>query len=425
MLFPTKAAYEKYIAEHPEHEFVVSGKKWDNPLDVTFSFALDGPIGWGEAKTVDGVTTVTYEQNELHAMLDAIAPREVWKDAFRRALAKWAEVANIKFREVEDDGTRLTVPGSYGRIRFFANRKYQYGAIAFAYQPGTAHSEGDVHLNAGMGFGFTSPDGTAYGSGYDLFYTVLHESGHACGLKHSEVGGAVMVPYYQSGVNQLTPDDIAGIQSIYGINPDLPPPPPPPTDSEGTAVFIERDDTTKGNWATKYGADGLNGPSLVGTLPEGVTVTPSGHLSWPWAGQTDDIRALGSGANRVAACWYGGAFTVDVRVGEVLRRTALYFLDWDTTGRRTRVEVLDGLSGAVLDSREIDNFGGGSYLVYDLTGHVKFRLTSLAGANAVVSGFFFGPAGAAPVETWVESARVQGPVRGTERFDLVTMQRQS
>ncbi|HWB99890.1 MAG TPA: matrixin family metalloprotease, partial [Bryobacteraceae bacterium] len=44
---------------------------------------------------------------------------------------------------------------------------------------------------------------------------VLHETGHALGLAHSDQPGAIMYPYYRLGA-VLSDDDIAGIRNLYG-----------------------------------------------------------------------------------------------------------------------------------------------------------------------------------------------------------------
>jgi hypothetical protein len=69
--------------------------------------------------------------------------------------------------------------------------------------------------------GWTWADGPGtFISGIDLQGVACHEYGHALGLGHSGSGGATMFPSISgSGVGQrsIGADDIAGIQSIYGV----------------------------------------------------------------------------------------------------------------------------------------------------------------------------------------------------------------
>jgi hypothetical protein len=55
---------------------------------------------------------------------------------------------------------------------------------------------------------------------YDLQSILTHEAGHFLGLAHSTDTSAVMYAYYHPGSVTLTPDDVAGICTIY---PPLPP----------------------------------------------------------------------------------------------------------------------------------------------------------------------------------------------------------
>src|SRR6185312_7449392 len=66
----------------------------------------------------------------------------------------------------------------------------------------------------------------------------------------------------------------------------------------------------------------------------------------------------------------------------------------DTLVRSERVDAVDPASGAVLDSRTVSNFHTGTYLVWDVSGHIDFRFTVLGGYNAVLSGLFVDPAAA-------------------------------
>ncbi|HLO28019.1 MAG TPA: matrixin family metalloprotease [Anaerolineales bacterium] len=80
----------------------------------------------------------------------------------------------------------------------------------------------------------------------DLLTVAAHEIGHTLGLAHSGDPNALMFPSYSGPHRSLSSDDIAGIQSIYGLAsapapaPEVPPqgatPPPsagPDTDGDG------------------------------------------------------------------------------------------------------------------------------------------------------------------------------------------------
>lgn len=99
-----------------------------------------------------------------------------------------------------------------------------------------------------------------------------------------------------------------------------------------------------------------------------------------------------SSAGREATCWYTfSTLDLDVRFGDrTPRRLGLYFLDYDDLKRSERIDVLNE-GGQVLDSRVISEFRGGRYLIWDVVGPVRFRITPLSGPNAVVNGVFAGP----------------------------------
>ena len=164
--------------------------------------------------------------------------------------------------------------------------------------------------------------------------------------------------------------------------------------SGNSASFVQTDTTTQGNWSGVYGAAGYNVIGSTSSYPSYATVTPSGQTSYTWAATTSDVRGLlipGS-TSRIAACWYSStSFTIDVNLtdGQV-HPVSLYAVDWDTTSRSEQIQVLDGSSGPVLNTQTISSFHGGEYLTWNVTGNVQFKVTSLAGANAVVSGLFIG-----------------------------------
>lgn len=172
--------------------------------------------------------------------------------------------------------------------------------------------------------------------------------------------------------------------------------------TQNRVVFAGVDTSTGGTWKGKYGADGYYVFGDSSKPASYVTLTPSGKSDWTWQWSTQNPVALqrASGADRLAACWYGTTgYTIDLNFTDTqLHRTAIYFLDWDFAGRNQVVRVLDGDSGAVLDSRTVSNFGNGVYLLWDLAGHVKISITP-NNVNAVSSGIFFGGGGTVQIET--------------------------
>ncbi len=124
-----------------------------------------------------------------------------------------------------------------------------------------------------------------------------------------------------------------------------------------------------------------------------ATVSASGQANLTWAASTSDVRALEKAeaglTDRIAAAWDGSSFTIDVNLTDgQTHELSLYAVDWDSTARSERIDVIDPSTGTVLDSRTLSSFHNGAYLSWNLSGHVQIRVTRLAGANAVVSGLF-------------------------------------
>jgi hypothetical protein len=170
--------------------------------------------------------------------------------------------------------------------------------------------------------------------------------------------------------------------------------------STGAATFVKTDVTTLGSWKGVYGGDGFNVINDSVSYPTYVTATPSGYSLYTWAASTSDPRGLQKGASasdREAACWYSpSSFTIDLAFKDTLtHQVAIYLVDWDNWfGRIEQVDILDG-NNKVLDTRSVSSFVGGQYLAWNLSGHVVIRLTNLNPlSNAVLSGVFFGGAGA-------------------------------
>lgn len=150
---------------------------------------------------------------------------EANKAAVRAALAKFSEVADLTFTEVAGSEN--------ADLRYFLDDLSSEGLGAFAgyASPGT----GDIHLNSKLfsklylnEFGeYKTKQSLAEGqSGFEV---LLHETGHALGLKHpfeapllpnSENNNANTVMSYTRTADpatQLAPFDVAALQYFYGV----------------------------------------------------------------------------------------------------------------------------------------------------------------------------------------------------------------
>jgi hypothetical protein len=65
-------------------------------------------------------------------------------------------------------------------------------------------------------------------------------------------------------------------------------------------------------------------------------------------------------------------------------------MDWDSYGPRIQnIHLLDP-NGNVLDTRQVSNFTGGQYLIWNIIAHVEIRSTNLNSiSNSVIEGLFF------------------------------------
>ena len=162
--------------------------------------------------------------------------------------------------------------------------------------------------------------------------------------------------------------------------------------ANGTATFVTSDATTQGNWQESYGVDGYNVIGASASIPPYAVVTPTGQSTKVWSTTTTSVRALSNPAGgRIAARWQATkTFSVNINLTDGnTYQVALYLLDWNKANRSERIDVLNA-AGAVIDSRTVSSFSNGVYEVWNISGNVTFRITTIAGPSAVLSGIFFG-----------------------------------
>jgi len=160
------------------------------------------------------------------------------------------------------------------------------------------------------------------------------------------------------------------------------------------ASFVATDTTTGGTWKGIYGAGGEAIPNDSTNYPAYAQVTFNGGTPYTWTSSTTDVRALQKAAasDRIASTWYASpGFSIDVNLTDGnTHEVGVYSLDWDGAGSRAQtIDILDAVSGSVLDSRSVSAFTNGVWLRWNLHGHVTIRITKTGSVNAVVSGLFF------------------------------------
>jgi Ca2+-binding RTX toxin-like protein len=143
--------------------FVASGDKWNDggspAVTLTFSF----PTGTAYHAS-------NYSEWSSWFSLDSSE-----RTALRSALSTLSHFANVTFVETSDTSTNV------GELRFAFSNTLDNDEAAHAYYPWSHASAGDVWFNPDF---FNSDGGGIPVGSYD-YLTILHEVGHALGLKHT------------------------------------------------------------------------------------------------------------------------------------------------------------------------------------------------------------------------------------------------
>lgn len=256
--------------------------------DFSDTFTVEGyPYDPGAPYVLAGVkwptNTVTYSMNDCPANLDCGGAHQ----AAREAVEAWDAVSGINLIEVDPGQGEIGISWSDGFSspgRGGSRLDGPGGLLAYTYYPIPFLGEraGNVYLDPDEEWTLSdSPSGMQV----HLKTVMMHEVGHALGLDHSYVREALMWASYY-GVRGLHPDDIAGVQALYGA---------PGSDSTvAAAVFFTpyNDLNVRSGPGTDY--------ERLGLLPAGTSVTVTGRNA---AG--DWLQVESSGSTGWVAGWLG------------------------------------------------------------------------------------------------------------------------
>jgi len=241
----------------------------------------------------------------------------------RKAFSMWEKASGLRFEETASSSADI-------EIRF---EKFSHGdgipfdgpggVLAHAFYP---RFGGDAHFDDSEQWSVTPFVGN------QLLNTLTHEFGHSLGLKHSNIRGAIMAPFYKGWDKnlQLGEDDKKGIQALYG------PPPrrrPTPTVTDSPVSFTTargrttrrptRFTTSKTIFPTVGGSPDLCGSKLDAAVQTsgGVSYVFSGDSYWKL---TSDSIAAGY-PRKISEDWAGLPSNLDAAVTWQDKKVTYFF----------------------------------------------------------------------------------------------------
>ena len=207
-----EAEYEAQLAilsiaprlEQPS--YVLNSYKWGSGVRGTSG----GTITWTFSSQLPSTSTFT---------ADAIVVPAEYQATIRAAFARWNQVGNFQFVEVTD-GLNANIHVAFDEL--LGQGSSTLGLTYSRYS--STGSEREAYISFDIGRRYRTADGTVYSSGsvsststiYNIYSIALHEIGHALGLGHENDFATLMNSFYSPNINDITNDEINGIQALYG-----------------------------------------------------------------------------------------------------------------------------------------------------------------------------------------------------------------
>ncbi|MSO77540.1 MAG: matrixin family metalloprotease [Alphaproteobacteria bacterium] len=251
----------------------------EEAIGFSQSYTL-GPAKWGDSpvlSTWGGLVTWSFAEANFAGQpyqYDAWISDAAQRSLIRQAFSRWDGVANIELRESADapgvdirlgldamDGPRNVVAEAYSF--------YQFGIYVASL------------IRFDMAENFSTTGGLPPAGAINFYTVALHEIGHSLGLKHENNIPTIMNSRLNATLTDLTADDIAGIQALYGPDAVSPPPPPPPLpdlDVNATPTLGAAAVARGGAVTFSYLVDNL-GTALAGASTSGIYLSTDNAIT--------------------------------------------------------------------------------------------------------------------------------------------------
>ncbi|MDO6745597.1 matrixin family metalloprotease, partial [Tenacibaculum soleae] len=138
------------------------------------------------------------------------------RNGIREAFNLWTEVTPLTFTEIQNPNADIIIAFEEGDHGDGSNFDGTGGVLAHAFfpPPNGGSLAGDMHFDESEAWTISLRPSSL--SPRDIITVAAHEIGHSLGLRHSDIAGALMFPFYNGSHRFLDNDDVEGIQSIYG-----------------------------------------------------------------------------------------------------------------------------------------------------------------------------------------------------------------
>jgi subtilisin family serine protease len=153
---------------------------------------------------------------------------------------------------------------------------------------------------------------------------------------------------------------------------------------------VKSDVATQGNWLGQYGSQGYHVPGIADTLGPTVVVT-NAEVATVRPGKKLAALVSNDGSGTKVGTYLMSAGHIDVRytpTDTATHRVTLYFAELSGSKRAQTIELYDMTNGRLLSTRAVSKFAAGTYVSYDVSGPVLFRVVRTAGKDTVLNGVF-------------------------------------